>query len=157
MPANSPINESTPQRSPLLRDLLIATPIVILALLVRVGPLGQSLWYDEMHTLGNYIRQPWSAIVKGHYSPNNHILFNLLAKLCSSHTDYIPDLTILIRLPSLIAGSLIPIALVWPIRRTCPKLALAVALIAALHPWLVVVSAWARGYALLLLLCILAT
>jgi uncharacterized membrane protein len=159
MPPNSktPKIPPPPNRSPLLRELIVATPIVMLALLMRVGPLGQSLWYDEMHTLGNYIGGPWRNIVSGHYSPNNHILFNLLAKLFSSHTDFLPDITILIRLPSLLAGSLIPIALVWPIRRTCPKLAIAVAIIAAFHPWLIVISAWARGYALLLLLCILAT
>ena len=55
--------------------------IFILALLLRAPALGQSLWYDEIVTLFNYVLQPWSAIVKGQYSPNNHILFSLLAKL----------------------------------------------------------------------------
>ncbi|HEV8605822.1 MAG TPA: hypothetical protein VGQ99_10675 [Tepidisphaeraceae bacterium] len=159
MPGNEKIQTAPtpPTRSPLLRELLIAAIIFILALLLRAPALGQSLWYDEMVTLVAYVGQPWSSIVKGQYSPNNHILFSLLAKLVTPETGDIANLTILVRLPSLIAGSLVPIALAWPLRRCCPKLALGIALVAALHPWLITLSTWARGYALLLLLSILAT
>src|SRR6476660_7493553 len=105
-------SEQTPQnslfRSPLVRELLIATAIVILALLMRAAPLAQSLWYDEMGTLVNFVGQPWSSIVRGEYSPNNHILFTLLAKLVTPESGDIADMTILLRLPSLIAGSLVP-------------------------------------------------
>ena len=73
--------QTTPPRSPLLREIVIALMIFILALLLRAPALGQSLWYDEIVTLFNYVLQPWSAIVRGQYSPNNHILFSLLAKL----------------------------------------------------------------------------
>src|SRR6185369_3950919 len=72
-------------------------------------------------------------------------------------TADVADMTIFLRLPSLIAGSLVPIALAWPLRRCCPKLALGIAVVAAVHPWLICISTWARGYALLLLLAILAT
>src|SRR4051794_37823785 len=113
-------------RSPLVRELLVSTVIIILALLVRMAPLGQSLWYDELHTIGMYISQPWSQIVKGEYSPNNHILFSLIAKLFLPDVADVADVTILVRLPSLIAGSLVPIALAWPLRRCCPKLALGI-------------------------------
>src|SRR5437899_2401024 len=159
MPA-SPIAQSsqtTPPPSPLVRETLIAAAIVILALLLRTAPLGQSLWYDEMVTLVNFVGQPWSSIVKGEYSPNNHILFSLLAKIVIPETGDIADITILLRLPSLIAGSLVPIALAWPLRRCCPKLALGIAIVGSIHPWLITFSTWARGYALLLLLSILAT
>src|SRR5712672_497796 len=149
--------QKTPPRSPLLREALIAAAIIILALLLRMAPLSQSLWYDEMVTLVNSVGQPWSHIVSGQYSPNNHILFTLLAKLVTPETGDIAELTILVRLPSLIAGSLVSIALAWPLRRCCPKLALGIAIVGALHPWLITFSTWARGYALLLLLSILAT
>lgn len=149
--------QTAPPRSPLVREFLIAAAIIMLALLVRMAPLGQSLWYDEMVTLVNSVAQPWSSIVKGHYTPNNHILFSLLAKLVTPETGELADQTILVRLPSLIAGSLVPIALAWPLRRCCPKLALGIAIVGALHPWLITFSTWARGYALLLLLAIFAT
>ena len=83
--------------------------IFILALLLRAPALGQSLWYDEIVTLFNYVLQPWSAIVKGQYSPNNHILFSLLAKLITPENGDVGDITILLRLPSFIAGALVPI------------------------------------------------
>jgi hypothetical protein len=159
MPA-TPIEQQPqilPPRSPLVREFLISAAIIILALLLRATPLGQSLWYDEMITLVNFVGQPFSAIVSGQYSPNNHVLFSLIAKLLTPESGDIADMTILLRLPSLIAGSLIPIALAWPLRRCYPKLALGIAIVAALHPWLITFSTWARGYALLLLLAILAT
>src|SRR5437764_2338895 len=93
-----------PPRSPLIRELLIAAAIVILALWLRAAPLGQSLWYDEMVTLVKYVGQPWSSIVKGEYSPNNHILFSMLAKLVTPENGDVAEMTILVRLPSLIAG-----------------------------------------------------
>ncbi|HEV8293136.1 MAG TPA: hypothetical protein VGP94_14470, partial [Tepidisphaeraceae bacterium] len=144
MPATSDEQQpqTAPPHSPLLRELLISAAIVILALLLRMAPLGQSLWYDEMVTLVNAVGQPWSAIVKGQYSPNNHILFTLLAKLVTPETGDVADLTILVRLPSLIAGSLVPIALAWPLRRCCPKLALGIAIVTAIHPWLITISTW---------------
>src|SRR6266567_3613254 len=137
MPANC--NDQSPQtaltRSPLVREVLIAAAIIILALLLRAAPLAQSLWYDEMVTLVNFVGQPWSSIVKGEYSPNNHILFTLLAKLVTPESGAIADITILLRLPSLIAGSFVPIALAWPLRRCCPKLALGIAIVGAINPW----------------------
>src|SRR5690242_18593692 len=93
------------ERSPRVRELLIAAAIIVLALLVRMAPLGQSLWYDEIVTLVNSVGQPWGSIVKGQYTPNNHILFSLLAKLITPQIGNLADQTILVRLPSLIAGS----------------------------------------------------
>src|SRR5687768_2870794 len=126
--------QTAPHRSPLLRELLIAAIIVILALLVRMAPLGQSLWYDEMVTLVNSVAHPWRDIVSGQYSPNNHILFTLLAKLVPPDSGDFADITILLRLPSPISGSLEPIAHAWVRRRCCPKLALGIAIVAALQP-----------------------
>ena len=55
--------------------------IGLLALALRLPAMFHSLWYDEMYTLRMYIQQPWSHAVAGEYSPNNHVLFTLLAKL----------------------------------------------------------------------------
>lgn len=135
------------------RTPLILALICILAFAVRLPSLFQSLWYDEMYTLIHYISASWRDVFAGKYSPNNHVLFTILAKLITPNEA---DPAVLIRLPSIAAGSLIPLALAWPLRSR-PFAAIVVALVMALHPWLVGFSGYARGYALLLLLAILAT
>lgn len=132
---------------------LLLAAICLLAFILRLPTLFQSLWYDEMYTLIHYISAPWRDIVAGQYSPNNHVLFTLLAKLI---TPLYSDPALFIRLPSIVAGSLVPLALAWPLRQR-PYAAILVALIVALHPWLIAFSGYARGYALLMLLSILAT
>jgi len=137
---------------------LTAAAVFAVALLVRLPAVLQSLWYDEMYTLLNYVLAPWGHIVAGDYSPNNHVLYSLLAKAMSlAVAANTFDLTVAIRLPSLLAGSAAAVAIAWPLRRQLPLLALAIALTAALNPWLVSLSGWARGYALLLLLSAVAT
>ena len=68
------LSEQSPQtsslRSPLVREVLIAAIVVFIAVLLRAPALGQSLWYDELVTLANFVGRPWSAIVRGEYSPN---------------------------------------------------------------------------------------
>lgn len=132
------------------RTVLLLLLISVVALALRLPGLSQSLWYDEMYSLLHHIVQPWEQILAGDYSPNNHILFTIAAKIA-----FLAGLSI--RLPSLLAGAAVGIALAWPLRRTAPGAALAVAAIAALHPWLISFSISARGYALMLLLCALAT
>jgi hypothetical protein len=131
--------------------------LFLIAFLVRLPLLSQSLWYDEMYLLLKYILKPWANIFSGEYSPNNHVLFSAIAKLFSLGTKNVGELTMLVRLPSLLAGSLAAVALAWPIWRTKPYHAILLGLIIAVHPWLVSFSGWARGYALLLLLAILST
>ena len=140
------------------RDWAIAGAILVLALTVRLPPMFHSLWYDEMYTLIHYVGGAWSNVVAGSYSPNNHVLFTILAKLVTPFELVDVDgATFLVRLPSLIGGTLLPVVLAWPLRREKPVAALLIALIEALHPWLISSSAFARGYALLLLLAVLAT
>ncbi len=139
------------------RVILGLFAIVALAgLAIRLALVNQSLWYDEMVTLLQYVLQPWSATVSGTYSPNNHVLFSILAKLCNEGTDS-QIIALAIRMPSMIAGCVAGMLLAMPIRREHPRLALVLALLAVSHPWLVAFSGWARGYALLLCLCIAAT
>jgi hypothetical protein len=146
------------------RHITAALMVVFaLGLAVRLAVLWQSLWYDEMYTVVHFISRPWAEMLglkgpdgvgAGRYSPNNHVLFNILAKLLVPERG---DPTAWIRLPSLIAGALVPVALAWPLRRSRPGECLLLAVITALHPWLIAFSGYARGYSLLLLLCVLAT
>jgi hypothetical protein len=135
-----------------------------LCLIVRWPHLSQSLWYDELTTLGEYVLQPWARILApaaGEYVPNNHLLHTVLAKLIygwgTRGLDPLPPRESLLRIPAVIAGSLVPIALAWPLRKREPLIALGIAIVAAFHPWLVVFSVEARGYSLLLLLGVIAT
>lgn len=125
----------------------------IIALALRLPLVSQSLWYDEIYTLLHYIRGPWSNMFD-QYSPNNHPLYTILARLAVFVAE-ISEATL--RLPSVLAGAVLGLVLAWPILRKSPALAVALALVAMLQPWLVVFSGEARGYALMLLLCVIAT
>jgi hypothetical protein len=148
------------------RIRVAALILFALALSLRLIHFQQSLWGDEMNALLEYISGPWSKIVApaaGRYVPNDHVLFTILAKLCfqigggGARNLGSPMVAGLIRLPSLIAGALAPIALAWPMRRRAPLLAILVALLAAINPWLIAFSDEARGYSLMILLGIIAT
>ncbi len=138
--------------------------LFLLAVAVRWPLLSQSLWYDEMTTLSSYVLQPWRHILAGgagEYVPNNHVLHTILAKLIytagSTGEAATPPHERLLRMPALLAGSLVPIALAWPLRRREPWFAFGLSIVAAFHPWLVAMSVEARGYSLMLLLGIVAT
>src|ERR1700722_7084648 len=109
---------------------------LLIGLAIRLPHLNQSLWYDEMTTLAQYVLQPWSKILaakSGEYVPNNHVLHTILAKLVytlGTGDDVIPPREALLRLPAFVAGLLVPLVLVWPLRRSEPVLALLVAVVA---------------------------
>lgn len=145
---------------------LAALVVLAAALVARLPLVDQSLWYDEMYTLLHFVQQPVLRIVAGPYSPNNHTLHSLLAKLSLEAAEGLglahdgggfAGQEPLLRLPSMLAGAACALALAWPLRRQLPLVALVIALVAALQPWLLAVSSEARGYALALLLAIVAT
>lgn len=146
-------------------SLLAAAAIFIIALLVRLPHLSQSLWFDEMTTLLEYVLQPWQKVVAAHpgqYVPNNHVLHSILAKLVytaamGGNPTALPVREAMLRLPALAAGALLPLALAWPLRKTEPLAAMMLALLACVHPWMVAFSDEARGYTLMVLLGIGAT
>jgi hypothetical protein len=128
--------------------------------------MSQSLWYDEMTTVADYVDpvRPWSRTVApaaGEYVPNNHVLHTILVKGSyfglTGRDDPTAPVEAILRLPALIAGLLLPVALAWPLRKSDPLPAGVVAVAAAVNPWLVAFSTEARGYSLLLLLGIVAT
>ncbi len=146
----------------------VSLAVILLAAAVRAPRMTQGLWFDEMTTLIDYVLQPWSKVVaagQGQYVPNNHVLHTVLAKAvytavtggraAAERGD--PPSEAVLRLPAVAAGCLLPVALAWPLRRRSPAVALAVAVVAAVHPWLVVLSTEARGYTLMLLLGVVAT
>jgi hypothetical protein len=134
-------------------SLIAAGVVFTLAVVVRVPLVGQSLWYDEMYTMLYYAGQPFKSILTN-FSPNNHVLYSLLARV-SMLAGGINDTAL--RFPALLAGTLLPLALAWPLRKDQPALALILGLLASVQPWLTAFSIEGRGYTLMLLLSILAT
>jgi hypothetical protein len=135
------------------RDVLVAVVLLAFALAVRVPLVGQSLWYDEMYTMLYYAGQPFKTILTS-FSPNNHVLYSLLARV-SLLAGGVNDT--MLRLPAILAGTLLPVVLAWPLRKDLPALAIILGLLAAVQPWLAAFSIEGRGYTLMLLLSILAT
>ncbi len=158
----------TTARSPLRRDVWAALVVLLVAGAVRVPRLNQSLWMDEMTTVLGYVLQPWHRVLaagSGEYVPNNHVLHTVLVKLLytaltggrAALAAGRPPVESVLRLPAWAAGTVLPLAVAWPLRRGAPLAALAVAAVATVNPWLIDLSAEARGYTLMLLLGVLAT
>ena len=139
-----------------LRPAVVMGLLCLLTAVLRLPQMLQSLWYDEIFTISHSISQPWRAIVAGQYSPNNHVMYSLLAKA----VDVLgggSDIVLAARIPSFLAGIAVVAALAWPLVRSRPGYAMLLGLIMAMHPWAISFSGWARGYALLLLLAVVAT
>jgi hypothetical protein len=163
-------NQAAPPspRPNLRRDVWCALAVILLGVVLRAPRMTQSLWMDEMTTLADYVLQPWSKVLAGRageYVANNHVLHTAIAKVvytaltggrAAAEAGRAP-VEAALRLPALIAGALLPVALAWPLRRRSPVAAGLVALLATVNPWLVDLGAEARGYTLMLLLGIAAT
>ena len=48
------------------KTILAALALFVLALAVRLPRMSQSLWYDEMYTLVEYVSQPWQKVLAAH-------------------------------------------------------------------------------------------
>lgn len=62
-------------------------PVVALlsaGLLLRLPGLNVGLWYDEIQTLVEYVRQPWGVVLTTFDSSNQHLLFSLGARAMRS-------------------------------------------------------------------------
>ncbi|MCI0734289.1 MAG: glycosyltransferase family 39 protein [Methylococcaceae bacterium] len=129
--------------------------MIAAALVLRLIGLNSDLWYDEVVTLIEYVRLPLSQLLVTYTSPNNHILFSLFAKFC---TTLFGESSWALRLPALVAGVASLAALYWV------GLIITDARIALLATGLVTVSyhhIWfsqnARGYSGMLLLTLVGT
>lgn len=146
-------------------DLGAAILVTAVAVAVRLARYGQSLWADEMEAVRRYVTAPWRVVLApgaGQYVPNDHLLYTAMAKAClwagaGGRLDRPGVVAALVRLPSLVAGSLVPVAAAWPLRRADRRAAGLLALVLAVHPWLVAQSDEARGYAMMTLFGVVAT
>ncbi len=132
--------------------LLTAIGISLVGLALRIAPLGESLWLDELHTAWcavGPLDEVASRAALGNQSPVFYWLQWLLIGVLGEN-----ELTL--RLPSLIAGSLLPLAVFLLARRWQADIAgLTAATLIAVDPWSIFYATEARPYASLQLLAVI--
>lgn len=134
--------------------MLLAT-IILLALALRVVGLGTDLWIDEIVTLTQFVRPPWSQMLLSYDLANNHLLNSILVKLA---VGVLGEAEWAVRLPALVFG----VGGVWALARlgalVAPRReALGAALLLAVSYHHIFFSQNARGYTALLFWATLAT
>jgi hypothetical protein len=128
--------------------------ILAIALALRLYKLDSSLWFDEVMTLGHYVRRPVAELIADYSSFNNHLFYSLQARaLVWTFGEQVWAL----RAPAVVFG-VASIWVLWRLARTMlePVAALAAAALLALsyhHIWF---SQNARGYTELMFWCLLA-
>ena len=134
-------------------DLIWLGALTAIAAAVRVVCLEQPISYDEAFTFLNYVA-PGGTHFFDYTNPNNHILHSILAR---ASTVLFGHHLWTMRLPSFVAGTAaVPLTFFL-----CRKLAnrgsgYLAATAVSLYPYLVMYSALARGYAILVALSLLS-
>jgi len=118
--------------------------LLVLALVMRLVGLNASLWYDEVATLTNFVRLPWSELVSDFSSLNNHMFYSLQAKAA---VELFGESAWALRLPALLMGMASLVLIWWLARKEIGRgAALVTLLLLALsyhHVWF---TQNARGY-----------
>ncbi|HXI20942.1 MAG TPA: glycosyltransferase family 39 protein [Gemmatimonadales bacterium] len=122
---------------------------------LRLHGLGAPLWFDEIQTLVDYVRQPIGHIVTTFDSQNQHLLYSVLARAAVVLGG---ESNAMVRLPAAVFGVLSLWAVYWFGRMiTCRREALLATLLLTVsyhHVWF---SQDARGYTGLLFWTLLAS
>ncbi len=123
--------------------------LVLGGVALRLPGLGAGLWYDEIQTLVQYVRQPMGMLVTTFDSTNQHLLYSVLARVFVLVGG---ESATTLRLPAVLLGAASLAALVvWGRRWLPPRegwLAAILLLVSYHHIWF---SQNARGYTGLLL------
>lgn len=77
--------------------------LLAVGIALRLPGLGRGLWYDEIQTLLDYVRQPFGVLLTTFDSSNQHLLFSIAAHLSRA---LIGDSTVALRLPAMAFGVL---------------------------------------------------
>jgi hypothetical protein len=154
--------------------VLLLTGIIATGLLAWPR-MGMGFWNDEQMTVADstvgevsfneqnlpeaFRPLPWVDTVFGYNTPNNHMLYSIVARLVHSPVPYPTKLSdpifsgIHLRLPAFFAG-LAALVLVWKLGRSVhsPLLGWLVPMLLFFHPWWLRYTTEARGYGFLLAL-----
>jgi len=135
--------------------LLMLAAAAVVAALVRMPFLADSLWYDEIAAFLGYSLGGPGAAVGTYFTQANHVLHSLLA-WCSTALFGVDEVTV--RLPSFLAG-IGAVAAVGFLGREAGgvRLGAVAAALAAVMPTAVLPATEARGYSLMMLFAALAS
>ncbi len=137
------------------RDRLIVLLLTALALAARLPRLGGDLWIDEIATVENFVRIPFSAIVTTYLSANQHVLYSVLAHASIAAFG---ETSWALRLPALLFGVASVPALYFLARAIGPRReAIAASILLAVSYHHAYFSQSARGYTGYLFFSILST
>jgi 4-amino-4-deoxy-L-arabinose transferase-like glycosyltransferase len=129
--------------------------LLLVGLVLRLVHLGTGLWFDEIWTLIDQVRQPLGQIVTSYVSSNQHPLYSVLARVS---VTLLGERGAALRLPAALLGT----ASLWAMYRLASAvtdrrealLGTALLTVSYHHVWF---SQNARGYTGLLLFTLLAT
>lgn len=129
--------------------------LLLAGVAIRLPGLGDGLWYDEIQTLVDYVRQPMGVLVTTFDSTNQHLLFSIAARVT---TVLLGESAFALRLPAVLFGVASLWAAVWFGQRWLPRReawwSAVVLAVSYHHVWF---SQNARGYTGLLLGTLIAT
>jgi 4-amino-4-deoxy-L-arabinose transferase-like glycosyltransferase len=163
-PLNDPSRSSAPGR--LLEHLfltekdpfhifLILGVILLAGLGLRLLDINQPIAYDEAYTFIHFASRPFKHILADYSAPNNHIFHTILVGIAFRLFGGEPWV---VRLPALIAGTLLPLAMYFTARRFFSRSqALGAAALMAVMPVFIDYSVNGRGYTMLFLFALLLT
>jgi len=153
VPTPLPAQKIRPKPLLATRDYWLLALLTGTALALRLVALNQGLWYDEITSLINYFRLPFTDILMTYNGRNNHVLYSALAHLSIS---LFGESAWSIRLPAALMGAAtIPAAYYLGLQLTNRReslLATVFLICSYHHVWF---SQSARGYSGLLFLAVL--
>jgi hypothetical protein len=127
--------------------------IFAFAIAVRLAVLDQPMRYDETWMYLTHASQSFATVIGDYSFPNNHVFHTLLVWLSTRALGNAPWV---IRLPTLMAGTLIVPATYFVARRLAtPRAGLFAAALAAGLPILILYATNARGYVIICLASLL--
>ena len=124
--------------------------LVVIAFLVRLTRLGESLWYDEIAAWVTYGTHGPGPIIGNYFDPSNHMAHTLLSW---ASMQLLGDGAFALRAPALLFSLLSVLAVFVLARRACgPRIALLAAGLMAILPVSVLEGVEARGYSMMICL-----
>ena len=144
----------TESRRALPPGIVLLAGLFLLAILLRLPGLTRSLGHDEVYTWIIFASKSYVDIFTSYHLPNNHILHTLFVRFAAA---VFGDAEWSLRLPALVSGLLaVPVLFGFARRLTqSDTIASGAALLLAVSTVHVGFSQQARGYTLLVLLCLL--
>jgi mannosyltransferase len=97
---------ATPVRKTPQWEWAIMAAIVLVGALLRVYQLPNGLWFDEIQTLVEYVRDPMGQILTTYDSQNQHLFYSVLARISF---NVMGESALALRLPAAALG----IASIW--------------------------------------------